>query len=95
MTRKEIAVQILCSLTSTQDSMRAIGASADDAGIDPFVFAARSAVQFADALLAELVEDTQEVATGIDKILMKEVASLPTPVKAKRPRRKKIVKNDD
>jgi len=54
MTRKDISVLILSSLVSTADGMQAIGQSAQTAGEDPFVYAAKSAIQFSDALLNEL-----------------------------------------
>ena len=87
MTREEIAVKILCSLTATQDSMRAIGTSADEATIDPFVFAAKSAVQFADALINELKEEP--TTTSSTEALLRQTLSTPTP-KPKRAYKRKI-----
>jgi hypothetical protein len=78
MTREEIAVKILCSLTATQDSMRAIGSSADDASIDPFVFAAKSAVQFADALINELREEPATLNIDINSLLH-QTPAIPKP----------------
>ena len=50
MTRHDIAVQLLASMVSTGDGLNAIFESAAANKEDPYVFAARASIKFADAL---------------------------------------------
>lgn len=91
MTRKEIAVQILSSMVSTSGGLLAIGQSAVEAGIDPFVYAVRSALRFTDALLVELGPE-QSPVKDVPNFSLADVFGKPP--KPKRTR-KKTVSNEN
>jgi len=75
MTKHDIAVQLLASMISTGDGLNAIFESAGLAKEDPYVFAAKAAIKFAEALETEFENEFlakhNTVKVGLEKVFGK------------------------